>query len=237
MPLPTTCANGSGRWQTRATGLSDGAHTIYALAQLGGEVNAPSATRTIIVNSSLTWSPLSLRFVDSHGHVERPVDGTGRTDESGWRVRLLAGERYTVSVRICCQEASASVMGVISASTGITTIVLSDADGDKIYEGSFVMGGVRGEVGGFTLIVDCGGNTITVNTPVLIDPDGVVYDITTGNLLSGALVLCIQKDSANANYSAWPAADFGQINPQTTGSFSPCLRFSPYSKVQRTVSL
>ena len=69
-----------------------------------------------------------------------------------------------------------------------------------------------------TLTVECNGNVFETQSRMLIDPDGVVYDINTNARLSGAQVMCMQKaaDGTDVTYSVWPAADFGQLNPQMT---------------------
>jgi plastocyanin len=85
--------------------------------------------------------------------------------------------------------------------------------------------------------VSCNGSEIETQSEVLIDPDGVVYDINTGAPLSAAQAVCMVQSNGNEgatdgsavsdNYSVWPAANFGQLNPQTTKSDGYFSFFTP----------
>lgn len=215
----TTVADGEGRWSAAIT-LADGDHALYAIARKDGASSPPSPTIAVTVDSSLTWSPLSLRFTDSHGRSHRPVDEDGRTDVGGWQIRLRPGETYTVSVKVCCTEANATVSLLVSATL---TVEMSDPDGDAVYSGVFTANGPRHSSGDFTLSVQCGANQTQASGEVLIDPEGVVFDVKSGAALAGATVACQQAQSliaadgsASTTFDLWPAADYGQVNPQST---------------------
>ena len=224
----TLQAGGSGYFRHDMV-LPDGVHTIYAVAHLNGH-DSTGETRTVIVNSALTWDPLSLRFIDPVGRRYRPTDDDGRTDESGWEIHLGANKTYTASVRLCCQSPLASV----TLNTGATIVPLLDLDGDSIFEGAFSTPISGTTLLSFALNVTCNGSTSSVPAEVLIDPDGVVYDSRTGAPLSNALVLCMVQDAnggtqdvTNATYSVWPAASFSQLNPQVTQANGYFAFFTP----------
>src|SRR5690606_21460344 len=126
----------------------------------------------------------------------RPVDEYGRTDESGWATRLRPGEPYTVSVRLCCSESNASVQMVIDDSQ---TIELYDLDGDGTYAGAFVAGSETHTTNTFRIVATCGSAAVEGSGTVLIDPEGVVYDVGSAQPVAGATVACMQ---GQANVSA-----------------------------------
>jgi hypothetical protein len=121
----TAIAGPAGRWAL-GVALPDGSHAIYAVAELGGIMSPPSPTVVIIVDSTLTWDPLSLRFIDADGNVLSPRDGSGRMDETGWMIRLRAHMTYTVRVRVCCEDPNATVTLDVP---GLGEVSLTDADG------------------------------------------------------------------------------------------------------------
>jgi plastocyanin len=224
-----TVAGPGGRWTIPVGPVADGTHTLYAVAKQGAESSPLSPTTTVIVNSSLAWSPLSLRFTDSRGHSHRPVDEQGRTDENGWRIRLRRSETYTVSLRVCCEDP-----GVIKLVIDDTQeVILNDVDGDQIYEGSFTTPTDR-QQWRFAINVECSGSSSTATGAVLIDPEGNVYDSKTGALIAGANVQCQEAQtvaaadgSTNTIFALWDAAEYGQINPQTTAADGYFNFFTP----------
>ena len=213
----TLPAGGSGFFRFDMV-LPDGEHTLSATAHLNGH-DAVGETRTVIVNSALSFDPLSIRFIDNLNRKFRPTDSDGRTDESGWSVHLFANTVYTASVRLCCESPTAQVTLNVSS----TTLALTDLDGDHVYQGVFTTTAAGATVTS-TLTVECNGITTEAQSQVLVDPDGVVYDINTGTPLSGAQAMCMQKgvdvansaNGASASYFVWSAASFGQVNPQST---------------------
>ena len=99
-----------------------------------GHTSTASRLTAITVDSTLGWSLLSLRFIDSKGHSHRPVDEEGRTDATGWGIRLRPQETYTVAVKLCCTVAGATARLVISDTF---TVDLTDPDGDQVYTGVY----------------------------------------------------------------------------------------------------
>lgn len=62
-------------------------------------------------------------------------------------------------------------------------------------------------------------NAQTVAQPTyLIDPSGYVYEGVTQNRLSGVNAQVMVWDAQDSAWEAWDAADYGQINPETTDS-------------------
>jgi len=216
--LATVTADATGLWSYTAT-VADGDHELYAVARLGGLTSAPSRTVYFTVNSTLIWSPLSLRFTNELGWSHRPVDEEGRTDESGWSLRLRPGSTYTVSVQLCCAAPDAGVQLVISDTL---TVDMSDPDGDGVYAGVFTAGDAPHTSAAFRIVAHCGSTAVEGSGVVLIDPEGVVYDVKRAQPLVSSAVACLQAQGdvsgsgADAVFSLWPAADFGQVNPQTT---------------------
>ena len=54
----------------------------------------------------------------------------------------------------------------------------------------------------------------------MIDPEGVVYDLSNHQPLSGSSVACLLADAAaagagnSAAFTLWPAVDYDQVNPR-----------------------
>ena len=219
----TDQAGGSGFFRHDLV-LADGVHELYAVAHLNGH-DATGGTHTVIVNSALSFDPLSIRFTDTLNRKFRPTDDEGRTDESGWSIHLLANTTYTASVRLCCTSPTAQVTLDISG----TLLALTDPDGNHVYEGIFTTT-ASGATVTSTLTVSCDGVTTETQSQMLIDPDGTVTDATTGATLSGASVMCLQQNTSSlpsATYVAWPASTFGQINPQSTQADGHFSFFTP----------
>lgn len=219
--LGSQTASNAGVWSQPAT-LANGAHDIYAVARLGGVASQPSPTATVMVDSTLGWSPLSLRFTDDGGRAFIPRDKSGRTDQDGWNVFLRAHTTYTVTVKLCCTDPSATVtLDVPTAGT----VSLADPDNNHVFQTTFTTGD-RAELGSSSLriCVTCNLVRRCSDGQVLIDPEGVVYDARLGptaGKLAGATVTCSQAQtsaSGATSFGLWPASDFGQTNPQTTAA-------------------
>jgi plastocyanin len=184
------------------------------------------AERVLIVNSALSWDPMSVRFTSPLGAHYVPRDADGRTDETGWQLHLLANTTYTVSVRVCCESPLASV----TLDVGGTALTLTDPDGDGKYEAPYTTPATGISALVLTMMVTCDGATSESVSEALIDPDGVVTDIKTGATLSDANVVCLVQGAGsapNATYSVWPADSFGQINPQKTKADGYFAFFTP----------
>jgi plastocyanin len=222
----TVTPDSEGRWESTVSGLAPGSHSIYAVAHYNSLTSDPSATVEVIVDPTLFWSPLSLRFVDQHGSVLIPKDERGRLDETGWRIFLRPGRTYTVSVFVCCDDPNATVTLEVP---GVGVITLTDPDGDRTFGGSFTTPNPM-PAGNLRLCVVCDLVERCSDGRVLIDPEGHVYDVTQGlesGKLAEAIVTCQEQTGGETGFNLWPAGDFGQVNPQTTGADGYYSFFTP----------
>lgn len=230
----------SGRWSYAAL-LDDGGHEIYAVARYGNTSSERSPIVRVRVDSDLTWSPITLRFVDDRGRVIIPRDRDGRLDETGWIVRLQPTRTYTVSVHVCCADPNAAVTLNVP---GLGEVTLTDADGDQTYEATFTTGPAVTLAGqNLTLCVTCNLIRRCSDGRVMIDPLGVVYNLSQGANapLQDATVMCYAAQPTNAGgsantYSQWPADLFSQVNPQTTGADGRFSFFTPPGTYQLQVN-
>jgi uncharacterized repeat protein (TIGR01451 family) len=225
--------NGLGDFSYALT-LPDGSHDIYLVARHGALTSAPSPTVTIIVDSTLFWDPISLRFTADDGHVIIPA---GRLDPSGWFVFLRPGRTYTVTLRVCCADPNAQVQ----LEMGDLVVVLSDPDGDHIFSGVFSVPAQGRFTGVMRICVTCNLIRICTDGEVTIDPEGTVYDVLTGAPVPTALVACMQEGASAASgqspFSLWaPSANSGQINPQTVGADGYFSFFTPPGTFRLDVS-
>jgi plastocyanin len=217
MVSTTVTANERGFWSTDLV-LEPGQHQITAVAQLGGQTSPPARPITLNVDPTLPYDPLSLRFTDERGHSFRPYDTRGNTDDGAWRLHLRPNTTYTVEVRSCCTAPDTQMRLTLNETTEIE---LSDPDADGLFTGSFTTDETDTQSFTLVLIVVCADIEYSSSGTILIDPEGIVYDAQTGAPLSDATVACLvvsdEGDTAsNPALSLWPAADFGQVNPQTT---------------------
>jgi plastocyanin len=217
--LSAVTADDQGFWSADIV-LEPGQHQLTAVAQLDGQTSPPARPITLNVDPTLPYDPLSLRFTDERGHSFRPYDTRGRTDDGNWGLHLRPNTTYTVAVRSCCAAPDTQMRLTLN---GTTDIELSDPDADGLFTGSFTTDETRGASFTLELIVVCADIEYSSDGTVLIDPEGIVYDAQTGAPLADATVACLVVTDAgsttsdtNPTLSLWPAADFGQINPQTT---------------------
>jgi len=232
----TVASDSSGHWTHAVVGLPDGEYDINATASLGGATSS-TTTAHVIVDSSLFWNPLSLRFTSEDGHVSRPHDADGRTDEDGWSVFLRRGTVYTASLTICCDDPNAVVtleLGTVAALT------LTDPDGDGTYTATFTTPSTGPITGRIRICVICYLIKVCSDGEVTIDPEGTVFDVTTGLAVGSSAVACMAEQVSGAGgesvFSLWPATDYDQINPQTTGADGYFSFFTPAGTYQLQVS-
>jgi uncharacterized repeat protein (TIGR01451 family) len=234
----TVSADSAGQWSYAVT-LADGAHDIYAVAKYGSMTSDPSATVEVIVDSSLTWNPLSLRFEDDAGHVTRPRDASGRTDETGWRIFLRRGTTYTATVETCCTDPNAVVELELD---GVGSITLTDPDGDLTYSATFTTPSTGPVIGTVRLCVTCELIKQCSDGELTIDPEGTVFDLSTGQPVDAASVACMEAQASASEtgesgiFTLWTAEDYGQVNPQSTGSDGYFSFFTPPGTYRLEVS-
>lgn len=227
----TVTPNNQGNWQA-ALSLTDGSHEIYAVSVFNGRTSDPSAIVKVMVDSSLSWSPMSLRFRSDTGRVIIPRDDDGRLDETGWRVFLRPGHVYTVTVSVCCDDENAQVTLEIPSGEVVTVSDSgqTDGNGNRIFAGSFSIPETGRVVGDIKLCVTCDLIQRCSDGQVLIDPEGTVFDRRTRQPIVGATVACFEArpdETGRPNFSLWPADQFGQLNPQTTGEDGYYSFFTP----------
>ena len=234
--LAASVPSGDGRWSHTVT-LPDGKHVLWAVARTpDGVTSAPSPKVIFIVDSTLSWDPLSLHFVGPRGRVLWPKDEHGRMDETGWRVRLRASTTYTASVGLCCSDPNAEVTLDVP---GGETVKLTDEDGDRVFEAQFTAPDVLPAIGRLRLCVTCDLITRCSDGTLLIDPYGTVFDLLEGYALPGATVACYEiqpGEDGDLAYSLWDAGAFGQANPQTTGDDGYFSFFTPPGTYQLHVT-
>jgi uncharacterized repeat protein (TIGR01451 family) len=238
--VTTVTADALGRW-LHPVNLPDGNYAIQARARYGSLTSLPSPPVLVTVDSSMAWSPLSLRFVSEYGHVAIPKDADGNADEDSWTVFLRPGLTYTVTVFSCCDDPNASV--TLELPDG-QVIHLEDSDGDGWYVGTFTVPEATSPMSGsIRLCVTCYNIRYCSDGEVLIDPEGVVFDVIAGQasgLLEEAVVACYEGQtdmgSGETFYSSWDAASYGgQVNPQTTAADGYFSFFTPAGVYQLDV--
>ncbi len=246
-PVFTATADSKGYWRGKIT-LPDGDYIIQARALHSSGPSPLSPPVPITIDSSLPWSPMSLHFTtiddDGNMHTIIPRDENGRASANGWTVFLRPGKTYTVSVYLCCTDPNASVSLQIP---GGQTVTLTDSDGDNWYEAVFTMP----DEGSMELITDwqitlcvvCYNVQYCTSGIVLIDPEGVVFDVDQGQdsgLLEDATVACYEGstsiDTGETTFSLWPAENYSQINPQTTITDGYFSFFTPPGTFRLNVS-
>jgi uncharacterized repeat protein (TIGR01451 family) len=234
-------ADAQGQW-VHPVDLPDGTYKIQARAKYGTLTSPFSRPVKVVVDTSMVWSPLSLRFVSQTGHVVLPKDESGFMGEDGWFVFLRPGVTYTVTVYTCCDDPNAEV--TLALPDG-STIVLEDPDDDNWYVGAFTMPQDPASLESSSIImcVVCQRAKYCSEGKVLIDPEGVVFDVDLGQesgLLEDAAVACyeeqIKMDGGEASSILWPAESYDQVNPQTTAADGYFSFFTPAGVYQLDVA-
>lgn len=228
----TLSADANGDWNTTLT-LAAGSHDLHAIARMGSTSSDPSPTVTIIVDPTLFWDPISLRFVDDAGHVIIP---SGRLDESGWSVFLRPGHTYTASLRVCCSDPN----GQVTMEIGDISLTLTDPDGDRTFTATFTVPVGGRFTGTVRICVTCELIRRCSDGQVTIDPEGTVFDVLTGQPIASATVSCMQAGLSAASgqqvFSLWPAEDFDQINPQSVAADGYFSFFTPQGTYRLNVN-
>jgi plastocyanin len=197
-------------WQADLA-LSDGPHQIVAVARRGDVRSERSNPINILVDTSLPYDPLSLRFIaEGNERGFRPVGPDGATGDGGWVVPLRANTTYTFSVRSCCDPADNAEFSLKIGAR--EAIVLSDPDGDRVYTGSFTTGETEQSVP-FTLLVVWNGERHIASGVIRSVSFAKVFDARTRQPLAGALVTLL---ACNEEGVCQPATNVGN-NPQVTG--------------------
>ena len=214
-----------GRWSLPLT-LTDGPHTIAAASETADSVlgqstvsSAMSKSVSVIVDSAASWDPASFYFEFGRRRI-RPADSRGRTDLSGWRVPLRAGETYSVSLDVACPTAAEVSLSVWDGTDVVRTVDLTDPDGDGVFRGSFK--GTDEELQAIiSLDVTCGSSEASFMGETEKNVGAIVVDAKTGQPIAGAVVTVyhvVFEPNDEPLWARWPAEEYGQVNPQTTGA-------------------
>ncbi len=219
-----------------STVLPDGTYDITATAKYGGLLSRPTNPVRVIVDSTLLWDPKETLFITTGWYGDKIVkhitNNQGRADPTNWYVWVLPNRTYTVEVPVCCAAGTAQV----TLTVGTQPIPLTDPDGDHTYTGVFTTTYSRADM---KITVRCGDQVNDNPGVVLIDPDGYVFDVTTGfattpaitGTIPGVTVTCWVSDTATG-WGRWPAGSYPmdgvpQVNPQVTGESGYFAFFTP----------
>ena len=169
--------------------------------------------------------------------VVRFRDRSGKFSTRDWVIPRLPGPINDATLKlyaICPNGASAEDVSLTIGQTPYTaTQIGSQPD---IYQ--FINGPI-GAGQWVKIAVTCGGEpdiSIGQVLPILIDPDGFVYDATLGfdpenptqHALPGVKVTCMEWSVERGGWIEWPAEMYeNQINPQITGPDGYFAFFTP----------
>ncbi len=210
--------------------------TVTTAATGAGEGDA---TGYLVIDTTLPWNPLSLSFVDASGRVVRPAGNNGRLDADGWQATLGASQPYTIWLQATgCTAVEISTDGgqsfaglapmQLDGESGLARQIVTAASGSQSVK-------LRGTCGGSP--VDLGSGTL-----IILASDGIVTDASTGTPLTSATVSALvanaeAESSAGSDvYTLWPAGDYGQVNPQETGSDGKFGFYPPAGTYQLNVA-
>lgn len=223
-PVATTTASVEGIFAVSPTiPLSPGPHILTATVTSADKESPPSPNLNLtvapdeaidLVGITIAHAPL---FGDGPPVVDhlRNSAGCASCDGTGFNAWIPGGKPITVSVPV-------SATGVTSVTVHIsaTDYILSDPDGDRIYQGTFTPPSVRG-VASLEFVVHRAGGLVIEYTcgEIIIDPYGTVYDAAVGPSapIAGATVRLYYQNPDTLSWSVWSPTG-GQDNPQTTGS-------------------
>lgn len=195
--------------------LTAGLHTITATAENENGVGPASASLSLMVNPSLAYDPVNVRAGGRRGgdwllSVPRDTNGCANP-HNGWRVWPRSSQPFQVRVPI-----SYATSAVVTVTVGTQTITLTEEGGTGLFVGIFQPPIQMGE---FAFQINADGDTTTVaGGPVLIDPDGVVYERshTINDTIAGVTVTCYYSDTYRRQWTIWDAWNYQQINPHVT---------------------
>jgi hypothetical protein len=168
-PALTTTANSEGLWEANLK-LEDGVNVLFVRTlrnsnepehdgdddddrnHWGGWGDYRQSNVVLLnVDTDLNWDPISLNFADPNGNKTYSRHWLGWFERTGWYVGLQPSTTYTVGVKVCCQDLTATVMltvpgvsvsGTVTVTEG-TAIELTDPDGDRIYTGVWTTGDAK----------------------------------------------------------------------------------------------
>lgn len=123
----------------------------------------------------------------------------------------------------------------------LATFSYADPDEDGIYTATIDAPKVHGTYDILTVIEyedkELGHRELHLTT--VVDPEGYVYTMKDGleARLPDAIVTLLVKDSTTSAFTTWPATEFEQVNPQTTGKTGAYSFLVPPGRYQLIVSV
>ncbi|MEE8392268.1 MAG: Ig-like domain-containing protein, partial [Anaerolineae bacterium] len=195
--------------------LGAGTHTITAAAENEDGIGPASPPLSLTVSPALPYDPINVRAGQWFGvswllSVPRDVDGCADPTNS-WRVWPRVNRQFRVQVPV-----SYTTSAAVTVTVGTQTITLTEESAGLLFTGVF-QPPIR--AGAFIIQVNADGETTTVTGgPVLIDPDGVVYEASgsISDTIAGVTVTCYYSDTYRGQWVAWDAWSYAQVNPQVT---------------------
>ena len=209
----TTATAGTDGVFTFSPGLSPAPHALTATAENDAGIGPASAALSFTVDASLSYDPIHTRagqWSKDGWLMTVPRDAAGCANpDNGWQIWPRQDEALRVEVPVSYTSSAA-----VTVTVGTATITLTEETTD-LFAGVFAP---PLDGGDFTIQVDADGETTLISGAVLIDPDGYVYESggTISDTISGARVTCYYLDTHSAEWVAWDARNYGQVNPQTT---------------------
>ncbi len=195
--------------------LTAGSHTITATAENENGTGPASPPLNLIVSPTIAYDPINVRAGEWMGDkwlLSVPRDSNGCANPANdWRVWPRSDQPFQVRVPV-----SYTTSAVVTVTVGTLTITLTEEGNTGLFFGTF---SPPIETGEFVIQVNADGRIDNVTGgPVLIDPDGVVYEATgsISDTISGVTVTCYYSDTYRGQWITWDAWNYQQINPQLT---------------------
>ena len=131
----------------------------------------------------------------------------------------LAGSKANSAVAPATNVVKPSAPSQSSSQFVVLSFSYNDDDKDGIYVADIKAPVVTGEYEIVTKIDDGAGIPKVINFTTLVDPEGYIYEQTSGKELriNNATVSLYHLNNAN-QYELWNANEYGQENPQVTGA-------------------
>lgn len=212
--VATTTANTDGAF-TFAPSLSTGDHTITTTAENDSGTSLASTPLSLNVDTSLPYDPVGVRagqWSKDGWLFSPPRDGSWDANpNNNWRIWPRTDQKFRVQVPV-----SYTTSAAVTVTVGTQTITLTE-----VTLGTFV-GTFQPPIhsGDFIIQVNADGKSTTVTGgPVLIDPDGFVYEAggKISDTISGVEVTCYYSDTYSGQWVMWDAWNYeDQVNPQIT---------------------
>ena len=209
----TTTADAEGAF-TLSPSLAAGAHTLTAAAENEQGLGPASAGLSLTISPALAYDPLNVRagqWSKDGWLMAPPRDDQGCADPAnGWQVWPRADQRFRVEVPV-----SYTVSAAVTVTVGADSLTLTE-ESTGLFVGVFEP---PIQAGAFRIEVTADGQrTVADGGPVLIDPDGVVYEATgtLSDTIAGVEVTLYYSDTHTGLWLPWDARNYDQVNPQVT---------------------